>query len=79
MSIEYKRGTAHLQGSVTVEEAEALFEWLQARKKPKIDLSDCAYMHCANLLVLLALRPTIAAMPRDAELAAWLTPSLVAN
>ncbi len=79
MSVEYKRGTAYLRDAVTVEDAESLLEWLQARKKPKVDLSGCAYLHCADLLVLLALRPSIVALPRDPALAAWLAPSLAAH
>lgn len=79
MSIEYKRGTAYMREAITVEDAEALLEWLQARKRPKVDLTECTYLHCADLLVLLALRPTIVAMPRDGGLAAWLAPSLAAH
>ncbi len=76
MSVEYKRGTAHLRDVVTVEQAESLFEWLQAHRKPRVDLSACTHLHCANLMLLLALRPTIAAMPRDPALAGWIAQSL---
>jgi hypothetical protein len=76
MSLECKRTVAHLSGVVTVEEAESLLQWLQAHPKGRINLALCTHLHCANLMVLMALRPDIAAMPSDPDLASWLEHSL---
>ncbi|MBW4047133.1 MAG: hypothetical protein HIU89_04130 [Proteobacteria bacterium] len=76
MTIEYKRNVASLQGVVTVDDAESLLAWLQGHKKAKVTLAACTHMHCANLLILLALRPLITAWPEDRAFAKWLTTSL---
>lgn len=76
MGITYDRNTARLTEFVTVEDAEGLLEWLQAKPKRKVDLSGCQHLHAANLQVLMALRPNIAALPADAALASWLRGAL---
>lgn len=76
MAITYEKTTARLIDFVTVEDAEGLLEWLQAKPRRKVDLSGCQHLHAANLQVLMALRPNIAALPEDATLAAWLRGAL---
>jgi alpha-D-ribose 1-methylphosphonate 5-triphosphate diphosphatase PhnM len=76
MTITYKKSKAVLSDVVSVEETEGLLEWLQAHPKGKLDLSGCVHLHTANLQVLMAARPSIAAWPQDAGLAAWLRAAL---
>lgn len=79
MSVLYTDKQAVLADIVTVEEAEGLLEWLQSHPEGKIDLSSCAHMHAANLQVLMAARPHIAAWPADTGLARWLQNALQAQ
>jgi hypothetical protein len=72
MPIEYKKNTARFIGFVSVEEAEALLEWLQRQKRPQVDLAACTHLHAANLQVLMAARPAISDWPADENLAQWL-------
>lgn len=72
MSIEYKKNVARLTGVVDVEEAEGLLQWLQAHPQGELDLSACAHLNAANLQVLMAAKPVIAAWPTDESLADWL-------
>jgi len=76
MSIEYIKKTARLAEFVSVEEAEGLLEWLQANPKGKVDLAACTHLHAANLQVLMAAKPNIAAWPEDVDLALWLKGAL---
>ena len=80
MPIKFSKNTARLTEVVSVEEAEALLEWLQGQKKPKVDLAACTHLHAANLQVLMAARPAIAAWPeKDADLSVWLNAALANN
>jgi hypothetical protein len=72
MPIEFKKQTAVFRASVTVEEAEALVEWLQNKPAAKVDLSTCSHLHTANLQVLMAAKTKVAHWPTDPNLRAWL-------
>lgn len=76
MGIRYGDKQASLEDIVTVEEAEGLLEWLQTHPDATIDLAACTHLHAANLQVLMAAKPTIAAWPADAGLADWLKRAL---
>jgi hypothetical protein len=76
MTIEYKNNLAVFNDVVSVEEAEALLEWLQKKSAARVDLSACTHLHPANLQVLMAAKPAIRAWPTDPALAAWLEPVL---
>lgn len=76
MGIRYGDKQAILEDIVTVEEAEGLLEWLQTHPDATIDLAACTHLHAANLQVLMAAKPTIAAWPADAGLADWLKRAL---
>ncbi len=73
MGIRYLKKHAALEGCVTVEEAEALSEWLKRQPSPAVSLDRCDHVHAAVLQVLLALRPRLAKRPPDAWLDALLT------
>lgn len=72
MAIEFKKTMAVFTDFIGVEEAEALLEWLLKNPKGKINLADCTHIHASSLQVLMAAKPTIAAMPKDEDLAIWL-------
>lgn len=59
MGIRYLKKHAALEDIVTVEDAEALQEWLKKQSKPAVNLSKSQHVHAAVVQVLLALRPSI--------------------
>jgi hypothetical protein len=79
MAIEYKKNLAVFSDVVSVEEAEALLEWLQKKNNARIDLSACTHMHPSNLQVLMAAKPVISAWPEDIGLATWLRSALIVD
>jgi hypothetical protein len=76
MPIEYKKNRAVFRDEVTVEEAEELLEWLQARPGAQADLAACRHLHTANLQVLMCGKTSISKWPKDSGLRAWLEPAL---
>jgi len=76
MAIEYQNNLAVLSEVVSVEEAEALLEWLQKKSAARVDLSACTHLHPANLQVLMVAHPVISAWPTDPGLATWLKSAL---
>jgi len=76
MAIKYKKNLVVFSDVVTVEEAEALLEWLQKKGAARVDLSACTHVHPAALQVLMTARPVIGAWPADAGLASWLASAL---
>jgi len=69
MAVRYLKKHAALEGNVTVEDAEALTQWLLQQRAPAVHLGKCEHVHGAVLQVLLALRPRVAAGPPDPLLA----------
>jgi hypothetical protein len=76
MPIEFKKNRALFRDEVSVEEAEALLEWLQTRPTAKVDLSACSHLHTANLQVLMTAKAGVSNWPKNAELRSWLEPAL---
>lgn len=76
MPIEYKKTQAVFSEIVTVDEAEALLEWLQNKPSAKVSLEACTHLHPANLQVLMTAKSRIASWPDDVTLRAWLEPVL---
>jgi len=72
MAIRYLKKHAALEGSVSVDDAEALTQWLLQQPAPAVHLGKCEHLHGAVLQVLLALRPKLLAAPADPHLAAVL-------
>ena len=75
MAFTFTKNTATADGTCTVEDALPLLEFLQSHRAAKVDLGSCTQLHTAVLQVLLAVRPKIAALPREAFLARWLAPA----
>jgi hypothetical protein len=76
MPIEYKKNRVVFRDEVTVEEAEALLEWLQTRPSAKVDLSACVHLHTASLQVMMAAKINVSSWPKNIELRAWVEPAL---
>ncbi|MDO9140913.1 MAG: hypothetical protein Q7U38_11355 [Methylobacter sp.] len=76
MAITYQKKLALFRDTVGVEEAEGLLEWFIKNPKSRVDLADCQHLHAANLQVLMAVKPVIAAWPKDANLRVWLESAL---
>lgn len=72
MSIEYGESKAHFCQEVGIDEAEELLQWLQKTPGAEVDLSDCAYMHPANVQVLLASKANVVAWPGPPTWRMWL-------
>ena len=76
MSIEFTTDQVIFRDVASVEEAEALLEWLQKTSNSTVDLAACTHLHTANLQVLMAARPAITSWPENIELRAWLEVAL---
>ncbi len=80
MGVEIKKSKAYFINTVTVEEAEDVFNWFLKQKKPKVDLSKCKHLHSAVLQLFLIFKPEIIKFPEDEELKVWLeTTFLLSN
>ena len=69
MGIRYLKKHAVLEGVVTVEDAEALLQWLRGRPDAAVGLKRCGHVHAAVLQVLVATRPRLVDAPADPLLA----------
>ena len=77
MPIETHDSTLVARDVLSVEEAECLLDWLIQHPRGRLDLADCTHLHAANLQVLMAARPKIAAWPSRDALADWLRAALI--
>ena len=69
MAIRYLKKHAALEGVVSVDDAEALAQWLRGQARPAVHLGRCEHVHAAVLQVLLALKPKVVAAPAEPWLA----------
>jgi hypothetical protein len=76
MAIEYRKNLVRFIDVVTVDDAEALLEWLQKKPAARVDLAACTHLHPANLQVLMVAAPVVAAWPKDATFADWIKSAL---
>jgi len=79
MPIRLMKTKAACEGTVSVEEADALQAWLSENPARRVDLARCSHLHPASLQVLLSARIRPATLPADPALAAWLAPLFPAN
>jgi ABC-type transporter Mla MlaB component len=72
MALQFDAQVATLTGTVTVEEAETLANWLKEQmaqdSTPAVHLSACEHVHAAVLQTLLALQPALASAPANPHL-----------
>jgi hypothetical protein len=76
MPVRFGKNSVTLEGACTVEEALPLLEYLQGHASAKVSLRACTALHSAVLLVLLAARPKIGALPDEPFLRRWIGPAL---
>jgi hypothetical protein len=76
MTIQYQGIVATFGETASVEDAEALLEWVQRTPEGTADFSGCTHIHAADLQVLMAARLPVANWPRDASFKAWLMAAL---
>ena len=69
MALQFEAQVATLEGTVTVEEAETLANWLKEQHAqagtPAVNLSGCEHVHASVLQTLLALKPTLTGAPAN--------------
>jgi hypothetical protein len=65
MGIRFAKKSVALEGSVAVEEAEALAEWLRRNPRCVVKVAKAGHLHASVLQVLLALRPRLDGAPSD--------------
>ena len=73
MPVEFKNNTVKLTDLVSIEDAEALFNWFLEIKKPKVDLSELSHIHTACLQLLLVFKPELIALPEQEDLKMFFT------
>jgi len=79
MPIAIEGDLVRLEGVCPVEDAMPLIEFLRQESSPRLDLSQCTYLHTA-LWQLLSLGPAkLEAPPSDPFLARWLVPFMAAR
>lgn len=72
MPVQFDNQTATLSGTVTVEEAETLSNWLKENSRdgahPQVAMASCEHVHAAVLQTLLALQPVVESAPANPHL-----------
>ncbi|RJS91600.1 hypothetical protein [Salinisphaera sp. Q1T1-3] len=68
MSIEYRKRSAVLTGTCTVDEADELLEWLIDHPRASLNLGACDHFHAAILQMILAGRIKISKPPAEPTL-----------
>ena len=79
MPIRLMKTKAVFEGTVGVEEADALQAWLLATPKRRVELGPCTHIHPSSLQVLLSAGVRPATLPADGGLAAWVSPLFSTN
>lgn len=72
MPIKFSGAVARFEGQCRLDEASALFEWLEQTPAAKIDLAECEHMHTAILQILMVAKPELLASPASRFLQQWL-------
>jgi len=69
-------GKIVLDGRCPVEDAEPLFQLLQATPEAPCDWTGCSHLHTAVVQVILVARPALAGPCGDAWIETWIAPQL---
>lgn len=73
MPIEFKKTVAVFGADCTIEDAEALLEWLLEHPKGKLNLKKCTQCHTAVVQVMMAAKPALTAQPDNQQVQNILT------
>ncbi len=65
MAIQYGKTVVKFIDMVSVEDTEALWQWMQQHPSGKINLAKCQHLHTSILQLLILTKPTISAWPQD--------------
>jgi hypothetical protein len=76
MPFIFAGNTAIAEGAASAEDALTLVEFLQSHRNARFDLGSCGHVHTAVVQLLMATRPEIVALPREAFLSRWLSLAL---
>ena len=76
MSINFSDRSAVVEGVATVDDAEALVQWLQLHEGEGIDLHACTHLHASCLQALMVAQARIARYPADPAFAVLLQNAL---
>ena len=76
MAIEYRKSLVVFRDVVSVDDAEALLEWLQNKPAARANFAACTHLHPANLQVLMAAGTVVVEWPTEAAFADWLKSAL---
>lgn len=71
MPVEFKESTAIFTETVTVEDAEKIFEWFLTAKEPVVDMTECLHIHTSVLQMLAIFKPHVK-LPDDENLKLWI-------
>ena len=77
MAIDYQETEATFKEVVSIQEVDALMEWLLANPDATINLKDCEHLHLAALQALAFARRPIIHWPDDQTLTSWIEPLLL--
>jgi hypothetical protein len=72
MPLAFKKNRAFLDGTIGVEDAEVLLQWLLKTPKALINFSNCTHLHASNLQVMMAAEISVETWPKDEDLKSWL-------
>lgn len=72
MAIDYQDTQATFKEVVSIQEVDALMEWLLAHPDATIDLQDCQHLHLAALQALTFAKRPITAWPTEETLTLWI-------
>ncbi len=77
MPLTFNGSVASIEGTVRVDEADELLQWLRKNPDGKVDLSACTHLHAAHLQLFMAAGTPVSAWPEDEQFKSWLTAALV--
>lgn len=72
MAIDYLESEATFKEVVSIQEVDALMEWLLANPEGTINLKECQHMHLAALQALTYAKCQITEWPDDESLKRWI-------
>lgn len=71
MAVEYLDNKAIFRETVTIEEAEELFNWLLSKGEAEIDMTECSHIHTSVLQIILLFKPKLN-LPDDSDFKKWI-------
>jgi hypothetical protein len=76
MPLRFQHGVATVDGTVRVDDADELVQWLRTHPQGSVDLSGCTHLHAAQLQLFMAAGTPVSAWPEDGQFKSWLMAAL---